>query len=356
MKNHKRLLSIIRYILLFVILGAGFYGIMYFFETRPVEVYEAPLIPVTLSSPERRDIGQTLELTGYIEPEDVIPVVPFVNGTIEEYYISEGDYIEKDDVIALIDSKPYELQRLQAEAQYLALQSSLLRVENLYNAGAAPLQDLEVLRAQRDAAKAQLDLAELQLGYATVKAPVSGTVIMAPGAKGSIGATSQPIAVLTDMDELAVNVKISEKYYSKIKDNLDDLVVTIATVDGSRTAECEVEYISPVVDAQSKNFTLHVTLKDNVESFAPGMYVKVFVTYEVEEDLLVLPQKLRKVDGAAYYYDEADGKVHYLLIEPEFENDIYFEVPAEYEDYLFVRDGLNLVFDGQEVSVVVKED
>ena len=264
MKNHKKLFSVIRYIILFVILALGFYGIMYFFETRPVEVYEAPLTPVTLSKPERRDIAQTLELTGYVEPEDVIPVVPFVNGTIEEYFISEGDYVEKDDVIAVIDSKPYELQRLQAEAQYLALQSSLLRVENLYKAGAAPLQDLEVLRAQRDAAKAQLDLAELQLGYATVKSPVSGTVIMAPGAKGSIGATSQPIAVLTDMDELSVNIKISEKYYARIKDNLENLSVTISSVDGLRKANCSVEYISPVVDAQSKNFTLHVKLTDNI--------------------------------------------------------------------------------------------
>ena len=355
MNNRKRILSVIRYLLLFVILGLGFYGIMYFFESRPVEVYEAPLAPVTLSKAERRDIGTTLELTGYIEPEDIIPVVPFVNGTIQDYYITEGDYVEKDQVLATIDPQPYELQRLQAEAQYLALESSLMRVENLYKAGAAPLQDLEVLRAQRDAAKAQLELAELQLGYATVKAPVSGSVIAAPGAKGSIGATGQPIAVLTDLDELAVNVKISEKYYQRIKDNLDDLEVHIQTIDGEKSARCKVEYISPIVDAKSKNFTLHVTLLDNVESFAPGMYVKVFVTYEMNEDVLVLDQKLRKLDGAVYYYDENDSSVHYLKFEPGFENDLYFEVPEEYADYLFVRDGLNLVFDGQEVRVVEED-
>lgn len=355
MKGKSKLGSVIRYIVLFVVVVAVFLGLRFFYDNRPQDTYEAPLEPITVEKPQIRDIEKTLELTGYIEPENMIPVVPFVSGTILEYLVDEGDHVEKDQLIARIDPRPYEMQKMQAEAQYLALDSSFKRVEELYKSGAATLQNYETVKAQRDAAEAQLSLADLQLSYADVTSPVEGTVIQASGATGSIGSSTQPVAVIADLDDLVVNAKISEKYYRSIKDNEADLSVRVASVDGSVSSACEVVSISPYVDATSKNFTLKVRLTENLDSFAPGMYVKVFVTYERYEGVEVLPISMRKLDGSVYVLDETDSSVHHLLFDQGISDEMYFEIPSGYLSYYFVKDGLDNVFDGQKVQVV-KED
>ena len=94
---------------------------------------------------------------------DMIPVVPFVSGTIMEYPIKSGMQINKGDLIAKIDDEPYKQQMLQAKAAYLGYQSTFERVENLYKANAATQQNYDSAKAQRDAAKAQYDLAILQM-------------------------------------------------------------------------------------------------------------------------------------------------------------------------------------------------
>ena len=86
--------------------------------------------------------------------------------------MKEGDYVEQDATIAIIDRQAYQQQLAQAQAAYSVAESTYQRVNRLYEAKATTLQSREQALAQRDATKAQLELATLQLDWATVKAPV----------------------------------------------------------------------------------------------------------------------------------------------------------------------------------------
>ena len=114
----------IRWLITLLILGAGLFLIWKFIINKPKEVFENPPAPVEVAKPYRADIRQTLELSGYIEAQAMIPVVPFVQGTITGYYAKAGDYVNEGDVLAQIDSTPYELQAKQAEAVYLAAEAT----------------------------------------------------------------------------------------------------------------------------------------------------------------------------------------------------------------------------------------
>ena len=149
----------------------------------------------------------------------MIPVVPFVNGKIEAYPISVGKHIQKGQLIARIDSESYIQQQKQAAAAYEGLATSFTRVESLYNAGAATRQDYDTLKAQTDAAKAQLELADLQLSYTNVTAPVSGTILQAPLATGSIASTQSILAVISNLDNQVVRLNVPEKYYNYFTQN-----------------------------------------------------------------------------------------------------------------------------------------
>ena len=218
---------IIKYVVFILIIVAALIGLNMFFSSRTVETYTPPLKNVVTAEAEMRDIKESVTVSSYVESQSMVPVVPFVSGTIEEYNIEAGDKVEEGDVIAVIDKEPYELQVAQAEAALSAYSSSYERLIRLQEAGAATQQDIDTVKAQLDAAQAQEELAQLQLSYTDVTAPVAGSIIMASSSKGSPAGSQSPVAVIADTSALVVNAEVSERYYSILTSNRDNLTLTV---------------------------------------------------------------------------------------------------------------------------------
>ena len=127
---------IIKYVVFILIIVAALIGLNMFFSSRTVETYTPPLKNVVTAEAQRRDIRESVTVSSYVESQSMVPVVPFVSGTIEEYNIEAGDKVEEGDVIAVIDKEPYELQVAQAEAALSAYSSSYERLLRLKEAGA----------------------------------------------------------------------------------------------------------------------------------------------------------------------------------------------------------------------------
>ena len=250
----------VKYFVALILIVLAFLAVAWFFSTRKVETYTSPLTPVMVMEPEVREIKESYTVTGYIEAEAMVPVVPFVSGTITEYYAENDMSVKKDQVLAVIDTEPYELQLKQAEAAYLAYEATFERVSALYEKGAATKQNYDEVKAQRDAGKAQYELAQLQLSYCYVDSPVDGTILMSNGAVGGIGTSDNPIAVIANLDDLIVNVTVPEKYYHTIDANKNDLLVNVVKESGSESYSCKAELVSvsPYIDPTTKTFKVKV--------------------------------------------------------------------------------------------------
>lgn len=347
---------LIKYIFAAVLLSLAFLGVAVFFSTRKSQTYTSPLTPVSVIKGEERVISDSYTISGYVEAEAMIPVVPFVQGTITEFYAENGMDVIEGQVLAVIDTEPYELQKKQAEAAYLAYEATFERVSALYEKGSATRQNYDEVKAQRDASKAQYDLACLQLGYCYVDSPVDGTILMSSGSVGSIGTSQSPIAVVADLSSLIVNVSIPEKYFMDIDGNKDKLrVEVLRRVDGKEyRTDAEVVSISPYIDPTTKKFNLKVRLTGDVSSFRPGMMVEVKVIYR-QEKVLSLPQSIKKLDGTVYSVMEGeDGswKAKFLSLPSLLSDDDYFQIEEIYRDTLFVSRGQTKILDGQKVELV----
>ena len=174
-----------KYVIFVLLVVLAVVGLKMFFDSRTVETYTQPPRSVVVTRAQERDIASSATFSAYVMSETMVPVVPFVSGTIESYVIKAGDRVVKDQVLAVIDKDPYELQLAQAQAAASAYESSYDRLVRLSESGAATQQELDTVRSQRDAAQAQLELAQLQLSYTDVKAGVSGTVIPSSCRKAS---------------------------------------------------------------------------------------------------------------------------------------------------------------------------
>lgn len=348
----KKFGSILKYLVLAVAFVLVYLAIKEFLGKIGVVEYNAPVSPVEVIEAEERTVSKTLTISGNVEAADTVLVVPYVDGTILSFPYNEGDWVEKGTVLAQIDPEPYQLQLAQAKAQYEAYESSFGRVSSLYEKNAASRQDYDSLKAQHDAAEAQLELAELQLSYTQVTAKESGTVQKKIFSQGSAASKGTPIATIADLSNLVVNVKVGEQYFDLFRDT-DSLSVQVVRPASNYSAEARasatIDFVSPSIDPRSKNFQLQVRLEENLESFAPGMYVKVEVTYG-EENGPALPETVRKLDGSAYYVE--DGKACYADFSGVFSDGSWFIVPEGYERKEFIIRGQEGLLPGEPVNVI----
>lgn len=346
----KRSAVIVRWLITLAVVGAGLFLIWKFIISVPRKTYENPLSPVKVEKPYRADVSQRLELNGYIEAQAMIPVVPFVQGTITGYYAKAGDYVNEGDVLAQIDSEPYELQLRQAEAVWLAAEATFTRVSNLYSSGAATQQNYDEAKAQYDAYRAQYELALMQLGYATVTAPKSGTILVSSGAEGSIATSTSPLYVIADLEKLQINLNVPERYFDLINANKDS-IRAIVTRDGAQ-ATAVVDTIAPYVSPESKTFKVTLLLEGDVSGFRPGMYVGIDMVYNTFTDALVIDQRTRNTDGSAYWYDPGTQTARYVVLDVVASDNTRLVIDEKWADTLFIVDGQGNVMDSQKVSVI----
>lgn len=373
MKN-KKLTSVLMYLVLFIVFVALFLVLRWFYSTRTETTYERPTTPVEVTMPQVRTLTKQITLSSYVSAEDTVAVVPYLDGTILTYNVQEGDYVNEGDVIATIDPEPYELQRKQAEAAYLGYQSTFERVENLYKTGGASKQDYDSVKAQRDAYKAQLELAELQLSYTNVKAKTSGTILKTLESQGGTAAKGTPIAVIANLDDLTVNLNLGEQYFGLFSKanttagdtttpSANDYTITVTRPAGQYSQEVSttatIKAVSPYVDSSSRNFKLYLKL-DDPSAFNPGMYVKVTIAIETQTGYSI-ERKAMKLDGSAYYVQKANGTetdassentAKSIGLSNAFATSEYVIVPDEYKDEMFIIKGQNDIFAGQPVAIV----
>jgi len=397
MKN-KKLNSVLLYLGLFIIFIALFLFLQWFYSTRTESTYERPTSPVEVVTPQVRTLTKEITLSSYVCANSTIPVVPYLDGTILQYNVQEGDYVNEGDIIATIDPEPYELQRDQAMAAYLGYQSSFERVEKLYSNQSVSKQDYDTVKAQRDAYKAQLELAELQVSYTNVTAKTSGTILKTVASQGSTASKGTPIAIIADLSDLTVDLNLGEQYFALFSQaynngNTSNYKITVTRPASQYSQEvsttASIKAVSPYVDATSRNFKIYLKL-DDPTFFNPGMYVKVTIAIETQTGYSI-ERKAMKLDGGAYYVqvsndnttgigsntstDNSSGSgdntgdksntndvansnanVTYTAqridLSNAFTTSEYVIIPEKYKDEKFIIKGQNDLFAGQAVNIV----
>lgn len=341
----------------FFAIAAVFIALIFLVSGKKSAEQKADFLPVVkIQKPVRQNLTESIFVSSYVEAKSMIPVVPFVSGTITDYPVNVGDFVQKDQLLAKIDDEPFRQQTIQAEAAYFAAKSTFDRIESLFKVGATTQQNYDTARAQYDANKAQYDLAKLQTSYTQVKAPISGTVLIANQAVGDIGTQQNPVAVIADLDNLIVRLKIPEKYFDLFITEKSNLNVTVTRPAEKNLFEdaispAIVENIAPYVQPQSKTFEAVCRLTQAGKRFKPGMYVKVQIAYRIYENAPVIPLEAKKIDGSFYIYDENTQTVRFVMPENSVNDGVNFIVDEEFADSNFVIDGQNFVFDGQKVKL-----
>ncbi|MGP1522185.1 MAG: efflux RND transporter periplasmic adaptor subunit [Treponema sp.] len=354
MQNIKKIKLVI---LLLVIAAATAITVSIFTAENKKAAYIPPAPPVKIIQPQNATIEQSLTFSSYVEAVSVVPVIPLVSGRIVEYRAKTGMKVREGDILAQIDKEPFTQGMLQAKAAYESAENAYNRIAELYKSSGAGLQDFENARSQRDSAKAAYELARIQLKQTEIHAPVSGTILKAPLAKGNTANPQQPAAVIADLSTLIMRVHVPEKYFALFSETPKKLSVYAERPKNGESsqpirAKAVIDTISPYIQADTKTFEAVFKLREHTELFKPGMFIEVHIVYGEYKDVPSLPLEVLKNDGSCYTYNPATKSVTVRNFPVSVKDNLHFMVPEELAREWFVLSGSYRVFDGQSVEVI----
>ncbi|MGB4434684.1 MAG: HlyD family efflux transporter periplasmic adaptor subunit, partial [Defluviitoga tunisiensis] len=152
----------------------------------------------------KTDIGDSIEVVGTVQASTK-SVMPKVSGEIKEIYVEKGDHVEAGQLLAKIDDLQYQVQYLNALNDY----------ESSSNLG----------ERMKQVKKLQLELAEKNLEYTDITAPVSGVISEVNiTEKDVIGTTAAAFTIVED-NNLKVKVAIDEIDIPLIKEGMEATIV-----------------------------------------------------------------------------------------------------------------------------------
>ena len=147
-------------------------------------------INVDVAVPIERDVVNREEFTGRTDAVSRVDIRARVSGYLNKVHFKDGDYVKLNDLLYEIDPRPFQadvdmakgsLERLGAQKKLLDIQVD--RYRKLAEKGAGSQQDLDQYIAQQaenigalKTAQAQLEQAELNLGFTKIMAPVAGRI------------------------------------------------------------------------------------------------------------------------------------------------------------------------------------
>jgi multidrug efflux system membrane fusion protein len=321
------------------VLGAlGFWGYRYYQQTQQKQQAAAQAqaarqanrpVSVVVTPVGTGNIPIYLRGLGSVTPFNNVSVKSRVDGQLIAIHFTEGQFVTKDQLLAEIDPRPFQVQLESAEGQLAKDQAQLTdalvnldRYQALWDSKVIAKQQLDTQRATVgqfrgviEADKAAIDNAKLQLTFCKITAPISGriglrqvdvgNIVHASDANGLVSiAQLQPIAVLFNipsdnlqpvLKKLAVSAQLKVDAYDR-DDRTKIATGTLLTVDNQ-------------IDQTTGTSRLKAVFDNTDHSLFPNQFVNCRLLLETKSSAVIVPASaIQRGPQGNYVYLVIDGK------------------------------------------------
>lgn len=262
---------------------------------------------VIVANPVERDVTQYLLYTGTVEASERVELRARVQGFLEKVNFQPGQRVKKDEVLFEIDPRQYQAAVSQAKAAVEAQKAALVGAENdarlareLADQRAGPEIDAVIKAARRDAviaeiarAEAELEAAQLNLDYCTIKSPIDGRISRNMVDIGNLVGRDGPtlLAEIVRVTPCYVSVDVSESDVLTIRRNREaagQTNVEPGQVAPGEWRPCElalagqdefkytgrIDYVAPALDTTTGTLRVRARFENTEESLIPGLFAR----------------------------------------------------------------------------------
>jgi len=322
-------------------------------KKRGSERSDAAAVIVKTAPVEKGTIRRDINLTGDVEALTSVQLFPKCPGRLlepaekdlqtarklyEQGVISrqppdriedmeEGDSVEKDQIIAVVDHENLDAQVEQADAALKTAQAQVTqaqvnlaqtendvkRMRNLFSQDATSKQSLDKIEAQykslveqENVAKARLEQsqaalnqARIQLAECFISASISGIVSEKYLERGDMAMVTRPIFAIIDIHEVKVAADLPERYIAQVGKGAGASIEVDAFP--GRIFKGTVTRISPTVNIVNRTAELEITVANRNHDLKPGMFARLRMRLEEREGVPVIREATVLRDESGEY-------------------------------------------------------
>jgi RND family efflux transporter MFP subunit len=297
---------------------------------RPVPIVVPPEpVKVKVAVPSQELVTQFEEFTGRTSAVKTVEVTPRVTGFVQEVLFKDGAEVQEGQVLFSIDDRSFKSQAAAAAALVSQAQTRLQRLAGQFRRGKQLVAtnsitqneyeqlafDQAEAEAALDAAKAAKELADLNLEYTRVLAPMSGTIGNRKVDPGNvIKADDASLATIVKLDPIYVYFDINERTVLHLRRMMDEgklesadkakLKIGVALADEETPShEGTIDFVDSQVDAATGTLRVRATIENRGKLLSPGLFVRLrFPVGNPHEAILIPEEALVSDQGQRFVY------------------------------------------------------
>ncbi|MGQ0681853.1 efflux RND transporter periplasmic adaptor subunit [Bradyrhizobium sp.] len=293
---------------------------------------------VTIVRARSAQIKPSTVFTGRIEARDKVELRARIDGFLEKRLFVEGADVKPGDLLFTIESAPYQAAANRAQAELAKAQAALElasiefdRQKELVSRNSGTQARLDEATAKHGQArgevevrKAELERAQLDLGYAKIAAPMAGRIGRASVSVGGlVGPGTGTLATIVSQDPVYVNFPVTQREILAIRKETagkpdPEYTVYLQLADGSRYAKSgELDFLDVTVNRGTDTVLARAVFPNPDRFLVDGQLVSVIAEAEAGESAVLVPQKALQVDqgGPFLLVVDKDDRVQIRRIE-----------------------------------------
>jgi membrane fusion protein, multidrug efflux system len=264
------------------------------------------VIPVTVAIAARRDVPIYVSGLGTVQASNTVKIATQVDGKLEQVHFTEGQHVEKGDLLAKIDPRPFRAALDQAKAKkdqdaalLVAAEKDLVRSQTLAlkNYQSQQIVDqhqakVDQLKASIAADEAAIETAQTQLDYTNIVAPIGGRIGMRLVDPGNLLRAADAISGLVAVRPAAVVFTLPARFLQDLRDASARGPVEVTAFDQDnrrQLATGTLLLIDNAIDQATATVRLKAMFANEDEALWPGSFINARVRLETRPNALVIP-------------------------------------------------------------------
>lgn len=267
---------------------------------------EAEAVAVEVSKVAKRPIAARYAGTANLEAPVEAQVVAKTSGVMLELLAEEGDLVRAGQVLARIDPDRPRLEMERSRAAVRKLENNYRRSQELLASKLVSAEASDQIRYDLEAARAAYQLAQLELSYTDIVAPIDGVIAQRNAKAGNLIQLNSSLFRIVDTRRLEAVLNVPERDLATMQAGLR--VTMQADALPGKEFEGRIDRVSPVVDGGSGTFRVVVAFPGS-DGLRPGMFGRIEVVYDERSNALTIPRiALIEDGGETTVYSVRDGK------------------------------------------------